>query len=188
MTRAGGCDTRAVRLALVAFASLLVATTATAADVHPRRLALQMADLPQGFVLDRDDSGVRTNALELREHPELAQLFDRCERVTGYSAEFRKGNSFVGSRADLVERPEGARLLLDWYDREVRKGGVAGLRRTRGGVGSASWLYWQESAKLTLVAWRYRRVFAAVLGTDLTREQTLALARAQQRRIAAALG
>jgi hypothetical protein len=177
-----------VRVATLAVLSLFVATTATAADVHPRRLALQAADLPDGFVLDRYESGVRSNSSELREHPELESLFDRVDRVTGYSVEFRKGSAFVGSRADLVERPEGARLLLDWYDREVRKGGVAGLRRTRGGVGSASWLYWQESAKLTLVAWRYRRVFAAVLGTDLTRDQTLALARAQQRRIAAAIG
>lgn len=177
-----------MRVALVALVALLAATAASAADVHPRRLALQQADLPEGFVLDRGESGVRTNAGEVRKHPELAQLFERVDRVTGYSVEFRKGTSFVGSRADLVERPEGARLLLDWYDNEVRKGGIAGLRRKRGGVGSSSWLYWQESAKLTLVAWRYRRVFAAVLGTDLTREQTLALARAQQRRIAATIG
>lgn len=180
------CHTAAVRLAVAAAASLLLTVPAAAADVHPRALALQQADVPSGFELDRAKTGVRSNAAELRRSPELQPLFKRVRRVTGYSAEFRKGSSFISSRVDVVERPAGARLLLAWYDREVRKGSVGGLRRARGGIGAESWLFWEESAKLTLVAWRYKRVFAAVLGTDLTKEQTLGLARAQQRRIAAA--
>jgi len=175
-----------MRVALVALASSLIVLPAAAAEVHPRVLALQPADVPQGFELDRERSGLRTNAAEIRKNPELASLFARVERVTGYSAEFRRGKAFIGSRVDLVRRPEGARTLLAWYDREVRKGGTT-LLRARARVGSESWLFWETSAKLTLVAWRYRRVFAAVLCTDLPKEQTVALARAQQRRIAAVL-
>jgi hypothetical protein len=177
-----------MRVAVVVLAGLLVTVPAAAQGLHPRTLALQLADVPSGFELDRERTGVRSNARELRKYPELAGLFTKVGRVTGYSAEFRRGSAFIGSRADLVRRSAGARVLLDWYDREIRKGGVRGLERTRGGVGSESWLFWEPSTKLTLVAWRYKRVFAAVLGTDLTKEQTLGLARAQQRRIAAAIG
>lgn len=180
--------TTAMRLAAAAALALVAALPAVAADVHPRSLSLQEADCPSGFEVDRDETGIRSNASEVREHPELAPLYRRVERVSGYSAEFRRGSSFIGSRVDLVRRPAGARILLDWYDREIRKGGVGGLRRTRGGVGAESWLYWAEKARLTLVAWRYKRVFAAVLGTDLTKDGTLRLARAQQRRIAAVIG
>jgi hypothetical protein len=179
--------TTSMRLAAAALLVLAAAVPAAAADVHPRTLALRQADVPSGFEVDREKTGVRSNASELRKYPELAGLFTKVGRVTGYSAEFRRGSAFIGSRADLVRRPAGARALLDWYDREIRKGGVGGLKRARGGVGAESWLFWEESTKLTLVAWRYQRVFAAVLGTDLTKEQTLGLARAQQRRIAAAL-
>jgi hypothetical protein len=177
-----------MRVAVAGLAVLLVAVPAAAADVHPRALALALTDVPSGFEVDRARTGIRSNASEVRKYPDLAELFERVDRVTGYSIEFRKGSAFIGSRADLVRRPVGARILLAWYDREIRKGGVGGLRRSRAGVGSESWVFWEETSKLTLVAWRYRRVFAAVLGTDLTKEQTLALARAQQRRIAAALG
>ena len=176
-----------MRVAVVVLAGMLVTVPAAAQDIHPRTLGLQLADVPSGFEVDREKTGVRSNASELRKYPELAGLFTRVGRVTGYSAEFRRGSAFIGSRADLVRRPAGARALLDWYDREIRKGGIGGLERARGGVGAESWLFREESTKLTLVAWRYKRVFAAVLGTDLTKEQTLRLARAQQRRIAAAL-
>lgn len=179
--------TRVMRRAAAALLVLVAAVPAAAADVHPRALALRLADVPPGFEVDREKTGVRSNASELRRYPGLAGLFTRVGRVTGYSAEFRRGSAFIGSRVDLVRRSAGARVLLDWYDREIRKGGVRGLERTRGGIGSESWLFWEPSTKLTLVAWRYKRVFAAVLGTDLSREQTLGLARAQQRRIAFAL-
>lgn len=184
------CDhaaTARLAAAAAALASLIAALPAAAADVYPRALALHLADVPSGFTLDRARSGVRSNASEVSRHPELATLFARAGRVTGYSAEFRRGSAFIGSRADLLLRPQGARVLLAWYDREVRKGGVRGLERSRARVGAESWLFWEPTSELALVAWRFRRVFAAVLGTDLTKEQTLALARAQQRRIAAAL-
>lgn len=176
-----------MRLAVAALLAVIVAVPATAADVHPRSFALQQADVPSGFKIDRAKTGVRSNASELRQNPELAALFARVGRVTGYSAEFRRGSAFIGSRVDLVRGPAGARVLLAWYDREVRKSGVLALQRSRARVGAESWVFWEPSTKLTLVAWRYKRVFAGVLGTDLTKEQTLALARAQQRRIAVAL-
>ena len=176
-----------MRVAAFALASLLIAVPAAAAEVNPRLLSLQQADVPTGFQLDRAKSGVRTNASEIRKNPDLAALYARAERVTGYSAEYRRGSAFISSRVDVVRRPEGARTLLAWYDHEVRKGGTSVLR-SRAKVGSESWLFWENSAKLTIVAWRYRRAFAAVLGTDLTRDETLRLARAQQRRMAAALG
>ena len=181
--------TMSMRVAVgAALASLLLAALpAAAADVQPRALSLHQSDVPSGFLLDRARSGVQSNAAELRRNADLAPLFRRAGRVTGYSAEFRRGPAFIGSRADVLRRPQGARIMLAWYEREIRKSGVGGLERSRARVGAESWVFWEPTTKLALVGWRYRRVFAAVLGTDLTKEQTLALARAQQRRIAGAL-
>ena len=166
----------------------MLGVPAFVAEINPKALVLRQADMPAGFRLDRDESGIRSNASEAKNDPRLPTLFRRWERLTGYEVEYDRESATIQARADVFRRPAGARQLLDWYDREVRKAGLKDLRRAAARVGSQGWIYRAEfPTAATIVVWRYGRVFAGVLGEGITAEPTLALARAQQRRIAAAL-
>lgn len=59
------------------------------------------------------------------------------------------------------------------------------MKRAPAGVGTESWVYW--NSLYAVVYWRYSNVWSGVSGTGLGKARTLALAREQQRRIAAAL-
>lgn len=88
---------------------------------------------------------------------------------------------------DVFRGSDGARKLLEWVNLELRKAGVSGQKRARAGIGAEGWVHWVSSAsfRVTLVVWRHGRVFAGVMGRGVGRETTLALARAQQHRMAA---
>ena len=176
------------RLFLVPLAAALLAGAASAATVDPQSLVLRKADLPRGFQVDRGQTGVRTNELEARDYPELRAKLVRWGRVTGYQAEFDRGSATISSRADVFRTAGGARLLLSFFDTEVRSGGVLVLRRAPTDVGVDGSVYSASApVAFTLVVWRHGRVFAGVMGQGVTQERTIALARVQQRRIAAAL-
>lgn len=178
-----------VKIGLVVVAAVALALPAVAANPHPSALVVTRADVPVRFRLDRESTGVRSNAAEIEKNPELAPLFRRWGRVTGYEIEFDRGAAKIEARADVFRARTGARQILDWYVLEVRKAGLLGLRRTRARLGDQGWVY--SSAKhpsaVTIVVWRYDRVFSGVLGQGITADRTLELARAQQRRIATAL-
>lgn len=145
-------------------AAFVLAVPASAAEVDPKLLVLQRADVPSRFVFDPSGSERRPN---------------------GYAARYvhRASDTGVVSEANVFRRPEGARMLLrrvDAYWKQYLKE----IKRTRAGIGAESWMY--EGSIDTLVAWRYGRVSASVWGIGLDKEQTLALARKQQRRIVAA--
>ncbi len=173
--------------------ALLAATILAAACLLPpgsirRRSCSSPTDVPTGFRLDRDESGVRTNELEARENPETRALFSRWRRVTGYQAAYERSDSTIEARADLFRDVDGARNLLAWVDREFRRAGVKGLKRARAGVGSEGWVYWGgSSSPVAFVVWRYSRVWSGVAGMGLGKARVLALARLQQRRIGAVL-
>lgn len=176
---------RAVLVAVVI--AVLLALPAAAAEIDPKALVLDNRDVPAGFRLDRDESGIRSNAAEAKNDPRLPTLFRRWGRLTGYQVEYDRGKAKIQSRVDVCRRPAGARQLLDWYDGEVRKLGFGGLRRAPARIGNQGWVYRVElPTAATIVAWRHGRVFAGVMGQGVTRQRTIALARAQQRRIAAA--
>ena len=85
------------RLAIVAsLAAALLVSPALAAEVDPEALVLGERDVPKGFRIDRSESGVRTNALEAKEHPESRAPFQRMRRVIGYQALYARGSR--GSR------------------------------------------------------------------------------------------
>lgn len=176
----------AVAAALV---SALLAAPYAAAEVDPSRLVLRQADVPSGYRLDGRTSGVRTNESESRAGAEARRLIARSARTTGYETEFDgQGGFAIESRADLFRGARGARMFLDWLDAEMRKAGIAGVVRTRVGVGSGGWLYTgRTTAAFVLIAWRHDRVFAGVVATGLSKARVVALARVQQRRIASAL-
>jgi hypothetical protein len=179
-------DVRYPILALLA--ATILAGPASASGVDPAALVLGPSDVPTGFRVDRDESGVRSNELEARENPETRALFSRWRRVTGYQAAYERSDSTIEARADLFRDVDGARNLLDWVDREFRRAGVKGLKRARAGVGSEGWVYWGgSSSPVAFVVWRYSRVWSGVAGMGLGKARVLALARLQQRRIGAVL-
>jgi hypothetical protein len=176
-----------IALGAVAAAALLSAPLA-AAELDPGALVLRQSDVPAGFEVDRVQTGSRTNEQEAKSDPRAAALFERWGRVTGYEAGFDRGSASIDSRADLLRTAKGARMLLDFFELEMRKGGIKGLVRSRVRLGAEGWVYRGRSPfAFTVVAWRYKRVFAGVAGMGISRDGTLALARVQQRRIAAAL-
>jgi hypothetical protein len=169
-------------------ASALLVSPVLAGGLDPSRLVLRQADVPAGFRLDRDESGIRSNEREAKNDPRLPGLFVRWGRLTGYEAVFDRGAATIESRVDVCRRPEGAHMLLLWFDRELRKASPASLRRSPARIGAEGWVYRGKlPVAFTLVVWRNRTAFAGVFATGVSRERTLALARAQQRRIAAAL-
>ncbi len=178
-----------VSLALVG----TLALPASAASVDPSKLVLRPVDVPAGFQLDR--RGVLTNAEESAGAPRLAAFFRRTGRVSGFEAIFetKEGGPLgpsIESRTDIYERTSGARAHLGYIDGEMKRSGIRRLTRAKADIGAEAWVYAARGAGsggYTLVAWRYRRVFAGVLSLDVSKARTLALARVQQRRIAAAL-
>jgi hypothetical protein len=184
------------RLLVIAFV-LLTGAPAAAADLDPSALVLRQADVPSGFRLDAKESGVRTNARRIRDTPELKSLFARAGRVTGYEATFLRLDPkgvepyLIESHVDVLRATRGAAMVLDEFDRQARAQlrKQSRLRRTLGGVGDSGWLYTgKTTVTFALAAWRHGRVFAVVLALNVSPQQTLALARRQQRRIAAEVG
>ena len=175
----------------VVFIALLLALPAGAASIDPGMLVLVRSDLPTGYRLARDESGLRTNEQESKDSREARELVTRSGRLTGYEATWGKREIMVQSRADLCRRSSGARILFDFVVQAMRKSGIKGLRRAPVGVGAESWIYSGGDSQVSgfaLVVWRYDRVFAGIVGIGLTRTLALELARKQQRRIAEALG
>lgn len=179
-----------MRTVLVSLVVLAVAVPAFAAelDLDPSTVVLQKSDVPAGFTLDRKASGVRSNESEAKDEPPFRALFVRWGRVTGYEVEFDRKSASIGSRADILRTPAGARAMYDWFGLEVRKIGIRGFQRGQVRIGDEGLLYRSRTpASFTIVMWRSGRVFAGVGSTGVSTERTVALARAQQRRMAAAL-
>ncbi len=178
-----------VRLPLAAaIVALVLCLPALGAGPGPGTMVLRASDVPEGFVVDPAGTGLRTNEREGRDEPKARQLFRRAGRVTGYESRFERKIDSIASRVDLFGGPAGPPLLLDYFDKEMRKSGIRGLHRSRLAIGDEGWLYGDKKGDvITFAVWREGRVFAAVVGAGITRPHTLALARLQQRRIAAAL-
>lgn len=178
------------RYLLSAVAALVVAVgSASAAAPSPSALVLQQTDVPEGFELVRDESGVRTNEAEGRMSSEARAFFVRWKRVTGYQAVWERGSrAKLEARSDLFRTAAGAEALLELTDREWRGSGISGQSRSSLRIGTSGVVYWSGgSVRQTLVLWRHGRVFSGLNGFVLSRAQVIALARKQQRRIAAAL-
>ena len=173
----------------LAIAALLALAAAASAGVEPRTLVLHPGDVPSGFRLDGAESGVRSNAREAKGGVEAARIIARSGRVSGYRNVFARRSRSIESRADLCRTPVGAAALLDWFDLEMRKSGIRGLKRSRVSMGDEGYIYWGgKPTALALVTWRHGRVWAGVLVHGLTKERAVALARVQQRRIDAVTG
>jgi len=169
---------------------VFVAVPVSAGAVDPQALVLAKADVPAGFRVDPKETGLRSNDVEAQEFPATRSLFTRWKRVTGYQARYLRGSSTIEARVDLFRGADGARRMFEYVDLEARKAGLKGQKRARVGIGAEGWVHWVSSPtwKFNLVVWRHQRAFAGVMGSGISRDRTLALARAQQRRLAAVLG
>ena len=179
--------TETMRIVVLALGLLgTVALPASAAAVDPKQLVLGPSDVPAGFRIDPAESGIRTNELEAKEFPETRPLFRSWRRVIGYQASYRGDDaSRIEARADLFRSAGGAHELQLWAVREYRRSGVSGLMRGRAGIGTESVIFWGGGHAFVL--WRYERAWAGVAGIGVGKQRTLALARKQQQRMAAAL-
>lgn len=174
-------------LAVIALVVCSLAVPAGAATIDPKELVLGPAQVPAGFRVDRDETGLRTNVREAREYPETRSRFRRWGRVTGYQARYERSDlASIETRVDIFRNASGAQKLHRWVDRETQKSGIKGIVRARARIGSEGAIY--SFGEFRLVYWRDGRVWSGMSTQDLTTARTLALARAQQRRIAAALG
>jgi hypothetical protein len=131
--------------------------------------------LPSGYRLDRSQSFVYSNRLF------TADYAARLGRVTGYIAKYHgQPRGFMRSRVDVFRRGAGARQLLHDLDDAYRSRG-----RQKAGLGAEGWVY--SSGVWAMVIWRHGRLLGLIDSWGLGKAQTLALARLQQRRMAAAL-
>jgi hypothetical protein len=179
-----------MRSLLVAFAAAaLCAVPAAAGELDPRALVLRQSDVP-GWQLDVDNSGPRSNKRESEGDPELRALFTRAGRLSGHEVIYNRGAPEISSRADVFRRPEGARMLLRWFEKQFGMASRAALQRTPQGIGAEGWVWTFRVPSLgrsTVVVWRHGRVFAGLWTAGLSRKHTLSLARSQDRRITLAL-
>jgi hypothetical protein len=171
--------------ATISLAALLCAVPASAAPVDPRALVLQRSDVPVEFRLDPARSGVVSNS-EVPT-PDDPSFVARAGRTTGYFVQYvlPGAGSGLQSQVDLFRKPGGARMMLarvheSWL--KLANGDQWGRVR----IGNEGWFFGGQVD--TAVYWRHGRAAALVLGINLNKKRTIALARKQQRRIAAALG
>jgi hypothetical protein len=173
-----------IRSLLVATVALFAALSvpASAAQIDPRTLVLRQSDVPEELRRDPTSSAVISNA-DRRDFG--ARFVARAGRITGYVATYADGGIAVQSWADLFRAPRGAQMMLARDHGKWQALGPPDDRWARAGIGAESWVS-RRFAVNTVVLWRYGRVYAGV-HSNLGSRRTLALARLQQRRIAAAL-
>jgi hypothetical protein len=184
-----------MRLPALGLVALVIVVPASASTVDPAALVLSPIDVPTGFVVDRRQSRETSNDT-YSSPPSLPKLVVRAERITGYRRVFRHRASkvkVIHSQVDLFRRPQGAHAFLVWVDvaqRQINaaRGVINAYGRDTAGLGEESWVYWSGyPGYYVLVVWRHGRSLGVLSTWELGREGTMRLARAQQRRIAAAL-
>lgn len=178
------------RLTVVSLAFAVIAVPVSAAGLDPHVLVLRQADVP-GWRLDVDNSGPRSNKREAEGDPELRALFGRAGRLGGYEAIYNRGSAEISSRADVFRQQGGARMLLGWFDNQLRKASPLPLRRTRVDLGDEGWVWVGDPIPLvgpfTLIVWRRGQILAGIAAAGVSRKRAISVARVQDRRIAAAL-
>jgi hypothetical protein len=188
-------------IALAGLAALVAACAPLGGDEDARipesalsRLVLQPADLAAGFTrFDEGAQGIADRPPGERADPQ------RFGRKGGWKARFRRlgsaraqGPRVVESRADLFGDPDGAEEELDAHRVELEQlyGAVRDVESLGDEAFAAAQDLGAESVAVYAVAWRYGNVAASISANGfsgrVTLDDVVRLARAQQRRIAAA--
>jgi hypothetical protein len=179
------------RLGLVTLLTAVLAQSAVgaqAAGIQPRTLVLQAGDVPPHYVFQQGSSGpVRSVGAP----DELVRPGLKGGYYATYWADSGSSKTIV-SAAYVYRSPAGPKAALSALDRTARRNAPPSLTRRSVQIGRRGngWLYTERARDPgTAVAWRFGRVLAVVNCAAPTGHQklALALARKQQRRMAAAL-
>ena len=173
---------------VVVVTTLVLAATATAAQVAPRSLVLRTSDVPAGFVLDQEYTGIRSNEQEAGSNERTAPSSRRCAGSRATSGTGTAGTT-RSARGSISSEHPGARACCSACTRprcvglDQRAPHELGAPRRSG----------MDVARRAVQRVQHRRlahgrVFGQVVGLGITRDRTLALARVQQRRIATVVG
>jgi hypothetical protein len=184
MSRHGRAAVAALAVGLAAV--LTVAVAATAAGIEPRALVLQEGDLPPHYEFQPGSSGTvrAVGAPDALVRPGLKG---------GYYATYwgDSGSSkTIVSAAYVYRSASGSTAALAAVDRAARRNRPPSLARRPVRIGETGWLYTERTRDHgTSIVWRFGRVLAIVnCSAPRGHEKlALALARKQQRRVAAAL-
>ena len=178
-----------VVLAVLAAAALV--PSAGAGTVDPAALVLRGADLPHGYDVLRANTGRVSNADAAQGNRALARSFALWGRLTGYNVEYEGGFAGnIASSVDLFRRLQGAKAYLRWSVAVSPSRTGLTFRPLPNGPGDEAFFARKSfgGPPWVIVLWRFRGVFASASADTIGLKRTLALARVQQRRIAAALG
>jgi hypothetical protein len=186
-----------MRLLLAAgFAAALLAAPTYAAGIDPLKLVLQESEVPRGYQHDEDNSGPLPNALLRGAQPERRDIIARAGRVDGYATRYVNYGPphwrYVVSWVDVFRTSRGAKLYFDWSVERLRRETPGRLQPVvigDGGLVQSRMPSADPDDPATFVIWREGRVTALVVCQLMNdhRKLALALARIQQRRIAATL-
>ena len=117
-------------------------------------------DVPSGFRVDLDDTGVRTTPGDAGESGRSTRLQtvrapDRIRHVPAGLVVSRRAQTSSGRSAAPAK-------LLAWIDLEWQKAGIAGQRRARAPIGTEAHIFWSPQGH-AIVLWRHGHVFGGVL-------------------------
>jgi hypothetical protein len=179
----------AVSLAIV----LTLAAPAAGASNDPRAYVLGQVDVPKGFELSEENSLLLTAGMLVGDTDEASKLLRRAGFQGAYLAGYINAApphwKFLHTGAFLFRTAAGARTFV----RSTRSFALGPFpaRGRRLDLGDEAWTRSTSSPDdATAVVWRYQRIVAYVVCSDMSghRRVAQALARKQQRRIAATLG
>ncbi len=170
-----------------------------AADVDLKAMILREADLPPGFQIHKREGcvrtalqcGVWTNEQDVAGFPsDYRAMVARSGRMTGYVLSYVRGTeALIGSGVILFRTARGAHEYYA-FNVKVQMPRVAGVKRA-GAVplGAEGSLFEGNEAGSFVrgVVWRHGRIVGIVKSFGVSRQQTVGLARVQQRKIVGAL-
>jgi hypothetical protein len=177
-------------LFIAAAFALIAAPLGSAIVTRPSVLVLRKSDLPAGYTVLRANTGRLSNVDAAQGNRHLLRDFALWGRRDGYSIEYDGGiRGNIASRVDLFRGTAGAGNFLAWVAKQTPSSAGIPLVRRQSGLGDAAYVFRKDfgSSIFVIVEWRYRNVSAHVSADSVGIRRTLALARIQQRRIAAAL-
>ena len=176
-----------MRWFVVGLVTLAIAVPSSAASVSPKLYALGQADVPEGYLFDKDNSLLLSKATVDRASNEESRFLRRNGFEGAYYGTYLNTSPpkwrFIHSGAFIFRAANGARAFV----REARRGAFAPF--PRGGeriqLGYEAWLHEDTKTGGSTVVWRQGRVAAYVSCTEMVTHRALALslARKQQRRI-----
>ena len=178
-----------MRWFLIAFVGLAFAVPSSAASVSPKLCVLTQADVPQGYVLDKDNSLPLSKATVDRASNEESRLLRRIGFMGAYLGTYLNTSPpkwrFIHSGAFVFRAADGAsELVRTWRTKGPTPFSGRGERIR---LGDEAWFYKDSAKSGSAVVWRHGRVVAYVSCTEMANHRALALtlARKQQRRIVA---